>query len=51
MADEKVNITGLTDEQAKELHNGFVQVAVAFTGIAVVAHVFVWLWRPWIPGV
>jgi light-harvesting complex 1 beta chain len=21
-----------------------------FTGVAVVAHFLVWLWRPWIPG-
>ena len=49
MADEKVHMTGLTDEQAKELHSGFVSVATVFIGIAVVAHLLTWIWRPWIP--
>ena len=21
-----------------------------FTGVAVVAHILAWLWRPWLPG-
>lgn len=49
MADEKLNLTGLNDEQAKELHNGFVQVTMVFIGIAVVAHLLTWIWKPWIP--
>jgi light-harvesting complex 1 beta chain len=23
---------------------------IAFTVIAVIAHILVWMWRPWIPG-
>lgn len=39
----------LTDEQAKEIHNGFFTYMVAFVGIALVAHLLTWIWKPWIP--
>ena len=39
--------TGLTAEEAQEFHKLFMQGFLIFTGIAVVAHVLVWLWRPW----
>ena len=48
MALEKAS--GLTDDEAKELHGNFVSVTIAYIGIAVVAHVLMWMWRPWIPG-
>lgn len=50
MADETVSLSGLTDDQAKELHEIYMRGLVLFSGVAVVAHFLVWLWRPWFPG-
>jgi light-harvesting complex 1 beta chain len=38
-------------DEAQEFHRYFVQGFVIFTGIAVVAHILAWMWRPWFPGV
>jgi light-harvesting complex 1 beta chain len=49
MAENKsMSLTGLTDDEAKEFHGFFVQSMTAFVGIAVVAHILVWAWRPWL---
>jgi len=48
MALEKAS--GLTDDEAKELHGNFVSMTLLYVAIAVVAHVLMWMWRPWIPG-
>ncbi len=50
MADKNESWTGLTDEEAQEFHTYYLQGAALFTLVAVVAHLLVWLWRPWIPG-
>lgn len=50
MADESTSMSGLTDAEAKELHEIYMKGFVLFTGVAVVAHFLVWLWRPWFPG-
>ena len=50
MAEEKVYMSGLTDPEAKELHDIYMKGFTLFTGVAVVAHFLVWLWRPWFPG-
>ena len=50
-AEEKGSYSGLSDAQAKEFHGIFVTSFVLFTGIAVVAHVLAWMWRPWLPGI
>jgi light-harvesting complex 1 beta chain len=47
---EPDNPSGLTDEEAKEFHAIFVRTALIFIGVAVVAHVLAWSWRPWLPG-
>lgn len=47
---DKENLSGLTDAQAKEVMRFVLMGFWAFTGIAVVAHVLTWMWRPWIPG-
>jgi light-harvesting complex 1 beta chain len=49
MAEENGSLTGLTDNEAKEFHQLYLQGFMLFTGVAVVAHLLVWLWRPWIP--
>jgi len=41
----------LTPEEAKEFHKIFVSSFIVFTIIAIIAHVLVWMWRPWLPGV
>jgi light-harvesting complex 1 beta chain len=41
----------LTPEEAKEFHKMFVSSFIAFTIIAIVAHILVWMWRPWFPTV
>ena len=38
----------LTPEESKEFHKLFMAGFVGFTAVAVVAHVLVWVWRPWI---
>jgi light-harvesting complex 1 beta chain len=43
-------LTGLTDQEAQEFHGLFVKGFAIFTVIAVVAHILVWMWRPWLPG-
>lgn len=40
--------TYLTPEEAKEFHKLFVSSFLIFTAIAVLAHIAVWFWRPWI---
>ena len=49
MADRTdLSFTGLTDEQAQELHSVYVQGLYLFTFVAVVAHILVYIWRPWL---
>ena len=45
-----VSISGMTEPEAREFHSIFVTSFIVFTTIAIVAHILVWLWRPWIPG-
>ena len=45
-----VSVTGLTEGEAKEFHAIFTTSFIIFTAIALVAHILVWLWRPWLPG-
>jgi light-harvesting complex 1 beta chain len=40
----------LTDSEAREFHSIFVTSFIVFTVIAIVAHILVWQWRPWLPG-
>ena len=50
MAEAK-SLSGLTEEEAKEFHKIYRASFAVFVGIVVVAHVLVWSWRPWLPGV
>lgn len=43
-------LSGLTEVEAKEFHKIFMSSFIIFTLIAVVAHILVWFWRPWLPG-
>jgi light-harvesting complex 1 beta chain len=42
-----LSFTGLTDEQAQELHSVYMSGLSLFAGVAVVAHLAVFIWRPW----
>lgn len=50
MAEDRSSLSGVSDAEAKEFHALFVSSFVAFTVVAAIAHVLVWMWRPWIPG-
>lgn len=48
MADRTdLSFTGLTDDQAQELHAVYMSGFTIFTFVAIVAHLLVFLWRPW----
>ena len=42
-----LSFTGLTDEQAQELHTVYMSGLTLFSAVAVVAHLAVFIWRPW----
>ena len=44
------SLSGLTEAEAKEFHKLFLTSFIVFTVIAIVAHILVWNWRPWLPG-
>jgi light-harvesting complex 1 beta chain len=44
----RTNISGLSDEECQEFHSYYMQGFMIFTAIAVVAHILVWIWRPWL---
>lgn len=44
------SISGLTEAEAREFHGVFVTSFIIFVAVAVVAHILVWMWRPWLPG-
>jgi light-harvesting complex 1 beta chain len=49
--DSSTSTSGLTEAEAKEFHGLFVSGFIGFTAVAIVAHILVWNWRPWFPGV
>lgn len=48
--DRRGSLSGLTENEAKEFHSVFISSFIGFTIVAVIAHILVWMWRPWIPG-
>jgi light-harvesting complex 1 beta chain len=44
------SLSGLTEAEAKEFHRIFLGSFIGFTVVAIIAHVLVWNWRPWLPG-
>ena len=48
MADRNdLSFTGLTDQQAQELHSVYMSGLWLFVTVAVIAHLAVYIWRPW----
>jgi len=48
MAERQSSLSGLTENEAREFHGIFMQSFIGFTVVAVVAHILVWMWRPWL---
>ena len=48
MSDHSSSLSGLTEDEAKEFHGIFMKSFLGFTAIAVVAHILVWMWKPWL---
>ena len=46
--DRRGSLSGLTEQEAREFHSIFIKSFIGFTAIAIVAHVLVWQWRPWL---
>ena len=42
------SLSGLTESEVREFHGIFMISFIGFTAIAAVAHVLVWMWRPWL---
>jgi light-harvesting complex 1 beta chain len=38
----------MTEDEAKEVHKLFIVSMGFFTTIAIIAHILVWAWRPWL---
>jgi light-harvesting complex 1 beta chain len=41
------SLSGLTEEQAKEFHDQFKTTFTFFAGVAALAHLLVYAWKPW----
>ena len=48
LEERRGSLSGLTEQEAKEFHGIFIASFIVFTVIAIVAHVLVWNWRPWL---
>lgn len=45
---EAGTLSGLTEREAQEFNSIFTTSFLVFTGVAVLAHILVWIWRPWL---
>lgn len=48
--ERRSTLSGLSVAEAKEFNRIFLLSFVIFVAIAILAHILVWLWRPWLPG-
>lgn len=48
MEQPQASLSGLSESEAREFHKVFMTSFALFTGIAIVAHILVWMWRPWL---
>jgi len=51
MSDQSGSTSGFTSREAQEFHKYFMTYTLGYVAVAIVAHVLVWSWRPWFPGV
>ena len=47
---DAANPSGLTDDEAQEFHQYYVQGYILWAVGAFAAHSLVWIWRPWFQG-
>ena len=47
---DRISLSGLTRAEAREFNKFFLTSFVIFTLVAIVAHILVWAWRPWLQG-
>jgi light-harvesting complex 1 beta chain len=47
MTSDRPSLSGLTPEEARDFHKVYTSSFIGFTVIALIAHVLVWMWRPW----
>lgn len=47
MADNPGSLSGWTEQEAQEFHKYFMQGCLYFLGLTVIAHILIWIWRPW----
>ena len=45
---EAGTLSGMTEREAQEFNGLFTTSFAVFTAVAVVAHILVWIWRPWL---
>jgi light-harvesting complex 1 beta chain len=48
--ERRSTLSGLTEGEAKEFNRIFIISFLIFVGIAIIAHILAWAWRPWLPG-
>jgi light-harvesting complex 1 beta chain len=48
VTDQRKRQAGPTDPEAREFQRNFVLSFLALTTAAVVAHILMWTWRPWL---
>jgi light-harvesting complex 1 beta chain len=41
-------MTGLSEDEAQEFHKIFMQSFIMFVGVAALAHLLAFIWRPWL---
>ncbi len=41
------SLSGLSENEAREFHKYFMQGFLYFLGLTLIAHILVWIWRPW----
>ena len=49
--ERRSTLSGLTEGEAKEFNRIFLISFCIFVGIAIIAHILAWAWRPWLPSV
>jgi light-harvesting complex 1 beta chain len=45
---DKGTMSGLSIQEAREVHGGVMQMTFVYIAIALVAHFLMWVWKPWL---
>ena len=48
MASDKTSVSGLSAEEAQEFHRIFVKSAIAMSLLPFLAHISMWIYKPWL---